>query len=171
MPTLHLLLGYPGAGKTTFASALRRVTGAYHLSSDKMRLELFPDPTFSQYEHDVLYEELNELTKMILEDNEDVIYDANLNRYRHRAEKYELAKKLGVDFKLWWIKVPREIARARRVGEVTTYLIPDGETPENMFDRVVDVFEEPDLPSEPYIVVDGTKITDEYVKKLLNQTI
>jgi hypothetical protein len=39
-----------------------------------------------------------------------------------------------------------------------------------MFDRIIDVFEEPDLPSEPYIVVDGTKITDEYVKKLLEQT-
>ena len=168
MPTLHLLLGYPGAGKTTFARQLRNITKAVHLSSDKLRLEMFPDPTFSQYEHDVLYTELNDLTKMILEDGEDVVYDANLNRLEHREEKYKLATDLGVSYKLWWIRVPRDLARTRRIGEVARYLIPDGETPERMFDRVAEIFESP-KSDEKFIEVDGTKITEEYVRELLRQ--
>src|SRR5215207_7043841 len=100
MPTLYLMFGYPGAGKTTTAEAIATLTGAVHLSSDKVRLELFPRPAFSQAEHDALYKTLNLRTEELLRQGKDVVYDANLNRYQHRKEKYDICQQTGATPKL-----------------------------------------------------------------------
>lgn len=66
MATLYLMMGYPGAGKTTTAEVVEKLTGAVHLSSDKLRLQIAPQPTFSTQEHDELYAKLNQMTEDLL---------------------------------------------------------------------------------------------------------
>jgi len=83
---LYLMLGYPGAGKTTTAHILSELTGAVRLSSDDFRFAMFPQPTFSNDEHATLYRTLDFVTEMLLANGVSVIYDANLNRYQHRAD-------------------------------------------------------------------------------------
>ncbi len=166
--TLHLMMGLPGAGKSTLAKTIHSITGAELLSSDEARLELFAQPSFSQEEHDKLYDILNHNVKHLLEKGRSAIYDANLNRKCHREEKYELAKKYDAKVVLWWVQTPRELAKKRRMSEQNHDLLPEGETAERMFERIAEIVEVPD-ESEPYVVVDGTKITDEYVKELLKQ--
>lgn len=165
-PTLHLLMGLPGAGKTTLAKELQKITKGARMSSDDYRKLIYPEPTFSQKEHDNLYGLLDHSVGHLLEAEHDVIYDANLNRFAHRQEKYELAKKFNADVRLWWVKTPIELAKQRRVDEQDHILLPKGETPENMFDRVATVFEPPS-EEEKYTVVDGTKINTKYIKSLL----
>ncbi len=164
--TLHLLMGLPGAGKSTFARTLHRLTGAEILSSDEARLKLFTQPTFSQDEHDKLYEILDHNLKHLLEKGYSAIYDANLNRRCHREEKYSLASEFDTKVVLWWLQVPSDLARSRRVNEQNHDLLPAGETPEKMFDRIAQILEAP-KDDEPYIVVDGTRISEDYVKELL----
>ena len=165
-PTLHLLMGLPGSGKTTLAKHLQKITKAIRLSSDDFRLLLFPEPTFSQVEHDNLYNILDHNVEHLLAAGKDVIYDANLNRRIHRDEKYQLARKYEADVKLWWLRTPDELAKKRRIDDQNHTLIPEGETPEKMFDRIATVFEAPHK-DEAYIEFDCTEITKARVAEYL----
>jgi predicted kinase len=165
-PTLYLMLGYPGAGKTTAADIISELTGAEHLASDIVRLELFPFPKFTDDEHDTLYKTLDERTKALLLDDKNVIYDANLNRFQHRKEKYDICDETGALAVLIWIQTAKDIAKQRAAHKSRAKLWHADETPHAMFDRLVDVFEEPGL-DEPFIAMDGTKITSDYVREVL----
>ncbi len=159
-------MGLPGSGKTTLAKQIQNITKAVRLSSDEHRLLIFPEPTFSQKEHDNLYGILDHNVEHLLDSEHDVIYDANLNRLKHRQEKYALAKEHGADVVLWWVRTDIELAKNRRISEQNHTLIPDDETAEQLFDRISDLIEEPS-ENEPHITVDGTKITQSYIKKLI----
>lgn len=164
--TLYLLFGLPGSGKTTAALEISNLTGAIHLSSDSYRLKLFGNPTFSQEEHDTLYQKLDEECARLLKSGTSVVYDANLNRFEHRNEKYQLAKHVQADSKLLWLMVPKETAKQRRLATQSEDLVPDGETSNTMFDRIAEVFEAPHK-GESYIPLDGTKISRTYVARAL----
>ncbi|HMT19203.1 MAG TPA: ATP-binding protein [Candidatus Saccharibacteria bacterium] len=164
--TLHLLMGLPGAGKSTLSRVLHELTDAHILSSDDMRKKIFIKPCFSQDEHDKLYEILDHNLEHLLEAGKDAIYDANLNRRIHRDEKYELAGNLDARVILWWVDVPKALAKQRRMSEQDHALLPEGETSERMFERIALVLEEP-TADEPCIKVDGTKISKSYIKELL----
>ena len=167
MAILHLLMGLPGSGKSTLAKKLEHETGAIRLSSDELRLVLFPQPTFSQNEHDALYEILDKTVDTLLEKGYDVVYDANLNRRMHRDEKYALARAHHTRIVLWWVDTDREVAKDRRLSEQNHILIPDGDTPENLFERITRVLEEPDA-TEPCIKVDGSDIANVDVQAVIN---
>jgi ribonucleotide reductase alpha subunit len=90
------------------------------------------------------------------------VYDANLNRYKHRKEKYALAKKMKADVKLLWVYVPRDLAKKRRLAAQHDGLVPKTETPHDMFERIADIFEPP-KKKELFVPLDGTKISADYV--------
>lgn len=163
--TLHLLMGLPGSGKTTLSNCLQEITGASRVSSDDYRLLLFREPTFSQDEHDTLYEIIDHNVEHLLQSGHSVIYDANLNRLIHRNDKYKIARKYNAKTILWWVQTPKVLAKSRRLRELNHILIPSGDDPSRMFDRVSKILEIP--INESHIVIDGTKITAEYVASLL----
>lgn len=160
------MLGYPGAGKTTTAGIIHDLTKAVHLSSDQIRFELFPVPTFSPTEHEALYRTLDEQTEKLLRMGKDVIYDANLNRLAHRQDKYAICQHTSSTPVLVWVQTPKDVARQRATKPGRIHLVPHGETLEQMFERIADVIESPGS-DEPYTAVDGTKITPEYVSRQL----
>ncbi len=166
-PVLYLLLGLPGAGKTTAARAITSLTGAVHLSSDTFRLGMFEQPLFTQEEHDALYKMLDYMCELTLKHGSSVVYDANLNRYEHRLEKYQLARRTKAEVQLIWLQVPRELAKKRRLETQHHDLVPKSETPPDMFERIADIFEPP-KKDEPFIELDGTKITTSYIAKKLS---
>lgn len=161
-----MMFGYPGAGKTTIATLISQLTGAVHLSSDEVRLELFPHPTFSQIEHDALYMELDNRTEQLLHEGKDVIYDANLNRYRHRKDKYDICERAGATPVLIWVQTEKTLSKVRAMHESRQHLWPPGETPAGLFDRVADVLQEPG-PGEQFIVIDGVDVTEDKLRKVL----
>ncbi len=165
-PTLYLMLGYPGAGKTTTAEVVAKLTGATLLSSDKIRLELFPEPTFSEAEHTQLYAALNKQTEELLQQGKSVIYDANLNRYQHRQEKYEICQRTGSEPVLLWVQTQKTIAKERAMHENRAHLVPKNETAGDMFERIATIIEPP-RDNEPAVIVDGTKVTEDYLHSLL----
>ncbi len=165
-PTLYLMLGYPGAGKTTAAEHIARLTGAVLLTSDKIRLELFPNPTFSPEEHAKLYAAIDRRTEQLLQGGSSVIYDANLNRYGHRKEKYNICDKTNAKPKLIWRQTPREIAKVRATDETRYHLIPSNETAEHMFERIAGIIEPP-RDDEHAIVLSGEDVTEQDIKTAL----
>ena len=136
-------MGYPGSGKTTAAKLIHKLCDAEHLSSDVLRLQLFPKPTYTQAEHDAVYKELDRQTEELLAQGKNVVYDANLNRYVHRQEKYDIAKRTNAQTVLLWVEVPKTLARDRAVLRGHRHLVPEDETFESMFDRVAATIEEP----------------------------
>ena len=165
-PILYLLLGLPGSGKTTAAAEIAKQTGAVHLSSDLFRLSMFENPRFTQSEHDTLYKMLDYMCELLLKSGTSVIYDANLNRYKHRKQKYMLAKKVQAVPILFWVQVHRDMAKKRRLDTQHHALVPSDETPHAMFERIADIFEPPSK-SEIYTEIDGTKVTKAYINKIL----
>ena len=167
-PTLFMMFGYPGAGKTTAAKLIQELTGAEHLSSDILRLELFPNPTYTQEEHDAVYAELNRRTEELLGQGKSVVYDANLNRYMHRLEKYQLCERINAQAVLIWVQAPKELARERAVMRGHHHLVPKDETFESMFDRVTNIIEEP-REDEPLYTVNGNPLDKNEVAELLSR--
>jgi predicted kinase len=162
-PTLHLLVGLPGAGKTTLSKIIQNLTGALRVSSDDYRSLLFPRPKFSQEEHDSLYAMIDHNVEHLLQKGNSVIYDANLNRRIHRNEKYAIAKKYNADVVLWWVQTSHKVSKQRRIDEAAHHhLVPAHETPEEMHDRISELFEEPGV-DEKYIAIDGQDIKPEDV--------
>lgn len=167
MATLYMMFGYAGAGKTTTAQVIHELTGAAHISSDAIRSALFPKPTFSEQEHKELYEYLDATTRDLLKTGHDVIYDANLNRRQHRQDKYAICRQTGAQPVLLWIDTPRDTAKERSADMSRQHLWPTDVTPEQLFERVAVAIEEPG-DDEPYISVDGTKVSPDYMKEVLH---
>jgi predicted kinase len=166
-PTLYMLVGLPGAGKTTAAKIIEELTGATRLSSDEVRLQMFPQPTFSPEEHTQLYNELNRRAEDLLHSGKSVIYDANLNRHEHRQEKYGMCLSTGAKPVLLWVQTPKETAKERASHASRAPLIPKNETAGQMFDRIAGIIESPSADESP-ILIDGTKITPEYIAEALH---
>lgn len=165
-PTLFMMFGYPGAGKTTTSKVIHELTGAEHLSSDELRLQLFPNPTYTQKEHDELYQTLDKKTETLLKAGKSVIYDANLNRFQHRLEKYEMCKRTGARPVLLWLQTPLEVARNRAVLRGHHHLVPKDETFESMFDRVSSAIEEP-REDEPVYKIESTNLDKNALAEIL----
>lgn len=167
-PTLFMMFGYPGAGKTSTAKLIQEITGAEHLSSDVLRLELFPDPTYTQEEHDAVYAELDKRAEELLSQGKSVIYDANLNRYKHRLEKYEMCDRTHAKPVLLWVQAPKELARERAVMRGHHHLVPKDETFESMFERVTGVIEEPQ-EDEPLYTISGDPLDKNTLSELIDR--
>ena len=166
-PTLYMMMGFPGAGKTTVAQIIAKLSGAVHISSDKMRLALFPSPKFTPEEHQILYEELDHITRELLRAGKDVIYDANLNRLIHRQEKYDVCREVNAKPILVWIKTDLAVAKKRAIHEKRAHLVPPNETASSLFERLAGVFESPKA-DEPHVTIDGSRLSEEAVKKTLD---
>lgn len=112
-PTLYLMLGYPGAGKTTVSKIIHELTGATHLWADKIRNERFAHPTHSHQENLDLYGYLNELTAELLATGQDVIFDTAFNFKKDREHLVDIARQHGAETKLIWVQTPKKVAQER----------------------------------------------------------
>lgn len=166
-PTLYLMLGYPGAGKTTTAKAIHRLTGAVHLWADEIRKERFGKPTHSHEENLQLYSHLNEVTDELLSTGQSVIFDTNFNFYKDRQHLRDIAAKHGAETKLVWVTTPKAIAKERATMDAhrqDTRVL--GDMPVEQFERISNNLQSPQA-DEPFIEVDGTKVSDKYIASLL----
>ena len=81
-----IICGLPGVGKSTLAKNLAPLINATILSSDKIRKELFHNPTYSPYERKLVYNVMILLAKYLTEVGSNCILDATFNREDSRIE-------------------------------------------------------------------------------------
>jgi predicted kinase len=144
-PILFYTVGYPGAGKTTFASALTTWLKAEHIRGDKIGLELFRFPTFSPQEKAMVYQEMTRRAVDALGEGRHVLYDASVNTQMQRAQLEALAVKSQVPAIGLWLQTPVELAKKRAgkardsgVGQPVARVIPP-----HIFDHIIAGFEAP----------------------------
>jgi len=117
-PTMYMLIGIPGSGKSTFANTL----GLPIFSSDNIREELGLDPTKKE-DNNKVFEELHKRIIDTLSSGQSAVYDAtNLNRKRRMSfikqiERFQIVKVAVLFSTPINICVKRDSKREHPVGE------------------------------------------------------
>lgn len=167
MPTLFLMVGYPGSGKTTAAKIIHKLTGAVHMWADHERNKRFVKPMHTHQENLTLYAALNQEAQQLLHQGRSVIFDTNFNFYRDRQKLRTIAKIEGAETVIVWVRAAKELARERATQQ--SHDKPTriwGNMPVEHFERIANGLEEPQS-HEAAITLDGTNVTEQTVAAAL----
>ena len=112
-PSLVILCGLPGTGKSHFARELIRRAPFVWLNSDRTRKLLVDRPSYSRREHRRVFSAMHVLTKGYLRDGYSVVFDAtNLNE-NVRRPLYDSADEVGVEPLIIRFTASSELVRRR----------------------------------------------------------
>ena len=155
-PTLFLLYGFPGAGKTFFARQLCEELQAAHVQGDRIRFELFDEPRYDRQEDDIVTHLMEYMTEEFLQANISVVFDVNAIRSSQRRQLRELARRNKANINLVWFQIDTESAFARvakrdRRKVDDKYAMPMDRT---TFDSVISGMQNPTI-TEDYMVISG----------------
>jgi predicted kinase len=112
-PTLILLYGLPGSGKSFIARQLTEHIQAAHVHGDRIRAELFDNPQFDDKETSTVQHVMDYMTNEYLQAGLSVIYDGNSNRAGQRRIFRNMASKNGADTLIIWAQIDIESAFTR----------------------------------------------------------
>jgi predicted kinase len=146
MATLHLMIGLPCSGKTTYARRLAGETSALVLTLDVWHLQLFGDDVGDE-RHDERHMRIEKImwdvARHVLVLGGDVILDYGCWARVERDDYRNRAKELGAEFKLHYMDVP--YAELYRRLEERNRNRPEGvfEISKAEMDRYVIIFQPP----------------------------
>lgn len=108
-----MMYGFPGAGKTYFARQFCEIVQATHISSDRIRNELFENPRYDKAENSVVNHLVEYMAEEFLKSGVSVIFDADMYKASYRKKITELAKSKHAKTILIWFQVDSETAYSR----------------------------------------------------------
>lgn len=88
-----IFCGLPGTGKTTLAKELAPLIDAIILSTDKIRKQLIPKPTYKRYERELIYDVMMLIAKYLHKARKNCILDATFNK---ESSRKDVINKLGL---------------------------------------------------------------------------
>lgn len=106
-------LGVPGSGKTFFSERLAKKLGFFHLNADRLRLELYGKPKYTEAENRSFFRVMDFLAEELLQRNVSVIYDANSTMLQYRRRLEFIAKQRRAKYLLLFIETPVAVALQR----------------------------------------------------------
>jgi predicted kinase len=112
-PSLIVLVGLPGSGKSYFASKLTEKIPAVVLESDFLRKKLVKQPVYSQFESFRLFKAVHQLIRKLLTAGYNVILDATNLSEESRRPLSAIAGETGAKTIVVHMNTPRDIAEAR----------------------------------------------------------
>ena len=121
-PSLILLVGIPGSGKTTYAEKyIKDHPGTVHLSSDKIRAELWGDEA-TQGDNNQVFSLMQSRAIDALNNGQSVIYDATNITRKDRSYIVSICPKfVKIECHIVWAPIEtcieRDAARERTVGK------------------------------------------------------
>ena len=167
-PSLVILCGLPGTGKSYFARELARRAPFVWLNSDRTRKLLVDTPSYSRREHRRVFSAMHVLTRGYLRDGYSVVFDAtNLNE-NVRRPLYESADEVGVEPLIIRFTAPAELVRRRLadraegVGEAS-----QSDATWDVYSRMV-VADQP-VP-RPHLLVAGPEDVADVLQETLRRT-
>lgn len=155
-PTLLLLYGFPGAGKTYLARQLCEDIQAAHVQGDRIRYELFENPRYDQQENEIIDHLMHYMTEEFLNAGISVIYDVNAARLNQRRALRDLARKVKAFPVLIWLQIDIESAFTRAVKRDHRKLDDKYTSPldRTTFEEIINRMQNP-TPAEDFMVVSG----------------
>lgn len=112
-PTLFLLYGFPGSGKTYFARQFCEVVQAAHVHGDRIRYELFESPRYDKQENDVVMHLMQYMAEEFLNVGVSVVFDMNAMRVSQRRILRDIARRSHAQSLLLWFQIDAENAYLR----------------------------------------------------------
>jgi predicted kinase len=116
MAMVHMIHGYLGSGKTTFARKLEQELPALRFTHDEWMTRLFgddpPADLFPEFFRRVS-EQIDSIWPRCLELGIEVVLDLNFWSRKQRARVRAIASELGVGVRLYQLSCPDEIAWRR----------------------------------------------------------
>jgi predicted kinase len=117
-PSLIVVSGLPGTGKTYFSHRLAERLPCLVLESDALRKQLFPVPAYSAEESAYLFRVIHELIAGFLARGINIVLDATNLTERYRERLYNIAGQHNARLILVRIEAPPETVRQRLRGRV-----------------------------------------------------
>jgi predicted kinase len=115
-PSLVVVSGLPGTGKSYFCRRLAERTPVVVLESDALRKVLFPSPGYGAEESSHLFQTIHRLAADLLAGGMTVVLDAtNLEEY-HRERLYHIAEQTGARLIVVQVCAPPDLVRQRLLG-------------------------------------------------------
>lgn len=167
-PSLVILCGLPGTGKSYFARDLVSRAPFVWLNSDRTRKLLVDRPSYSRREHRRVFSAMHVLTRGYLRDGYSVVFDAtNLNE-RVRGPLYESADAVSVDPLIIRFTAPSELVRRRLTDRA------DGAGEASQSDATWDVYSRMAVADEPvprpHLLVAGPEDVESVMLETLKRT-
>jgi predicted kinase len=165
-PTLIMLTGLPGTGKSYLARRLAEIVPFVIIESDHVRKMLFPQPEYTGDESYWVHRTCHALMAKLLRKGVRVIYDATNLEERHRELVYRLADREGVKLIVVKMVTPEEVAaeRLHRRPEEDSEGHDISDAGWKVYKRMA---RRVDRIGRNYVVVDTSKELDPAVSKLL----
>lgn len=141
-PTIYLICGFIGAGKTTYSQKLAGDINAVHLNPDEFCMKLFTpqeyetnwDKCFSQTVN-MLWEKAAEFAR----EDKNVVFDLGFWSKKERQQAFQKAEKLGFVPVIYYVYAPDDILKKRistRKGIIAKRNLKN-------FDKIKEFFEAP----------------------------
>ena len=112
-PTLVLVSGLPGTGKSYFCRKLAERVPLLVLESDHLRRLLFSRPVYSRDESSRLFRAVHALLRDLLDQGMNVALDATNLEEHHRERLYHIADQLNARLIIVRLKAPPEVVEQR----------------------------------------------------------
>lgn len=168
-PTVLLLFGLPGSGKSFFSRQASETLNIPHISSDRIRYELFEKPSFSKEEQSIVQNIMLIMLEDYLKLGLSAIFDISINRLQDRRTMRDIIRKNNAQSVLIWLQADSEtcfnrakIRDRRKADDKYSHEITQGQ-----FDEIEKTMQNPQ--NEDAIVISGKYLFDSQKQSLLRR--
>lgn len=171
-PQMLLIVGNPGAGKSFFARQFSETFDAPVVSLDRIRYELFAEPTYSNDENDLVVRVAGYFIEELLKTKRSFVVDGGCNNRAERTRLAQLAKKADYATPIIWVQTDTATCRTRALKRHPEKNIDDKFSPrlnEQLFESLVKHFAEP--THEKHVVISGKHTYGTQAKMVLRKLV
>lgn len=168
-PVLIYMYGAPGSGKTFVSRQISEMLGMAHISSERLRYELFQDPMHDKTEIGIINQLMAYMTEEFLKVGVSVMYDTSVSRKADRKILKELARKNKAKDMMIWMQVDQETAWGRnqkRDMRKSDDKYAEALTPE-LFEQYVRIMQNPQ--NEDCLVLSGKHLFNSHKQAILRR--
>jgi predicted kinase len=168
-PVMVYLYGLPGSGKTYISRQLCEFFNMAHISSDRLRYELFEEPKHDKAENMIVSHLMDYISEEFLSCGLSVVYDMSVSRTADRRSIREMAARLKAKELLVWVQVDIDTAWTRTQSRDKRKADDKYSTPltQEMFESYMKNMQNPS--SENYLVLSGKHLFNSHKNAFLRR--